>query len=800
MGVFLFLLFSFPPVLTISNMFHAPIESIPIDSGWIGLALTLVDGLLLSYVIARDGVDTTERLLLSIGLGFGLTFAGMILIGVLWEINILTVALTQLILLIALGTAAVSRGLRPNFNFLKVIKTRRMPQLSVLAAVALIVISIYSIAAIYRTASLPATEWDSLAYGVNYAKIIFEKRGIPLIAGPSLGLEMSANYPPGVQLTAAYLYVLAGNANDFYFRVLSPIFGLATMVAAFRFAIISSRNKTAAIFAVFTLSALPFFWELFVQETYLMGLTYMLTLSALFFFKAYDSKSGEAQKYELLGTLLCCFSALTSYIGLFSFGLLLLYALNAKINLKRFTHLTALALLVTVPWYARNLILLGNPIYPFFGIGKYLEPLLRNSTVQHFQNYTTIPLFFWISIFCKLGAGILVIVIAYLSFSKRKNLLRILPSYLQKNLVNNIPSSLQKNFLIILPSYLFLVAITIMALHIPFPRYIIIALPCSVVIFSATVKSFLAMHNFARVIAVILISVIAISSAFILPYMNSSKPTARLGDDKWDYLTQVFEEGDAWTWINKNTPTDARIATYDIKEYYIERDVMPLDGNESAPLYKIDSIAEAMDFLHEKRITHVLSVPWTSPTDPRMLNAYELCVLTRYLGDLRYLPPVYVGQNGTTVYHVGSIDEKTIYDSFAQKEFAPPIKQVTINLSVTNNTYPYLGKLYVPVPADYREGLMVFSIDSCQLVDIELWTGLIPAEMITNPLGGFMFVKKWSTESSNSSGVENPSFEWQIDRAGYFTFRIVDKEETFTDNFNITLDLRFYNYWELKSP
>jgi len=225
-----------------------------------------------------------------------------------------------------------------------------------------------------------------------------------------------------------------------------------------------------------------------------------------------------------------------------------------------------------------------------------------------------------------------------------------------------------------------------------------------------------------------------------------------------------------------------------------------LDGNESAQLYELESIAEAIDLLHEKRITHVLSVPWATPPDPRTLNAYKLCVLTRYLGDPRYLPPVYVGQNGTTVYHVGPIDEKTIYDSFAQKEFAPPIKHVTVNLTVTNSTYPYIGKLYVPVPVDYREGLMVFSVNNCQLVDVELWTGLISAEMITNPLGGSMFVKKWSTEFSSSSGVENSSFEWQIDRAGYFTFRIVDREATFTEDFNITLDLRFYNYWELESP
>ena len=310
----IFYLYSPPQALSIPNIFQAPIESIPIDGGWIGFVFIFVNGFLLSHVLAKDGLDTTERLLLSIGLGFGLAFAVMILIGVIWEFSLLTIILTQAILLITLFTAAVYRGMKLNFDGFFWIKKKngRMPKLNALHAILLIVISIFVIAALYKTVSLPATEWDSLAYGVNYAKIIFEKGNIPLIAGPSIGLEMSASYPPGVQLIAVQLYVLAGNANDFYYRVLSPIFALATMIATYKFAMTVSKNRTASVFAIFTLSAIPTFWELFIQETYFMGLTLMLTLSALFFFKAYNSNHSEAKKYETLGTLFCCFSALTS--------------------------------------------------------------------------------------------------------------------------------------------------------------------------------------------------------------------------------------------------------------------------------------------------------------------------------------------------------------------------------------------------------------------------------------------------------------------------------------------------------
>ena len=795
--IYLYLLLSFPPGLTLNNMFAAPIVPITIDGGWIGLALIFFEGLLLSYFLAKDGVDPTERLLLSISLGFGSTFAVMILIGILWEINLTTATIAQMTLLIILAVASVYRKWKTKaIDSLNIRKTSKVQHLRILAAVSMILVSVYIIAAIYKSVALPATEWDSLAYGVNYAKIIFEKGSIPLIAGPSIGLEMSASYPPGVQLAAVTLYNFAGAANDLYYRIISPIFGIATIMTTYKFALILSRDKTISIFAVLSLSVVPFFWELFVQETYFLGLILMMNLSAFFLFKAYNSNYAEGRKFEIIGTLLCGFSALTSYIGLASFGLLFFYGVNRRVSLKRFAWLTILFLAVVLPWYARNFLLLGNPIYPFLGIGEHLDPFLLSSTMQHFQNYATIPIYAWSIVIGKIGATLLALAIAYLTFSKQKNLLKILPLKLKKILLQNIPSYLQNNFFIIVLSYLLLIGILIMIIHLPFPRYIIVALPCSAIFFSIIIKSFFTINNLTRAFAVTLISMVAISSIVVLPYMNSAKPTANPGDDKWSYLIHVFKEADAWKWINENTPLDARIATYDIKEYYLQRDILLLDGNESASLYKIDTIEEGIDFLQDKRITYVLSVPWASPMDPRLPPAYKSCILTRYLGDPRYLPPVYVGVNGATVYHVGPVDEKTIYEQFAQKELAPPIKHVTINATATNNTHPYIGKLYMPLPVDYREGKLLLSVNSCRSVEVELWTGFIPTEIIAEPAGEFMFIEKWSIQSNNSSGFEDQSFEWQIDRAGYFTFRIIDREETTPEDFGVTLDLKFYNYWE----
>lgn len=779
---FIFLLFVVahysPLTLDMPNIhLLTPIEEIPIDFGLMGLVFILITGFLLSYVLIGKGIDKSERLLLSTGLGFGTISLIMILLGILWEISKLTIMLTQATLLFFLLVTACKRlklKFREHLRHLKGCPSS-ISKFNLLELFLLALIGTCTIVAIYQTVTYPAIEWDSLAYGVNYAKIIFEDKKVPLIAGPSIGLEMSANYPPGVQLLAVYFYTLAGDLNDFYYRVLQPIFGLAVMVATYKFAMIMTKSRTASLFAIFILSIIPIFWEWFIRESYLMCLTLMLTLAAYFFFKAYKVCDSDARKYEVIGVLFCGFSTLISYIGIFSLGLVFLYAKSRRLNVKRFLLLIASALIIMLPWYMRNFLLLGNPIYPFFGIGNYLDPLLKSSTTQHFQNWLKDPLFGLISITCKLGVFILSLTIVYLTFVK------------------------QKNFVMILTLYLLFVGISLMAFHVPFARYLIISLPMISAVLSATIKTSLEKHDpVENVIAIILISLVLILSVHIIPYLNFIKPMYP-ASDKWDYLSQIYDDADAWKWINENTPSDSGVATYDIREYYIERKMMLLDGYNASPLYHMNSVEECINYLMKQNIEYILSVTWASPMDNRMPPAYKWCILTRYLGDPRYLPPIYVSPSGATVYHVGPLEEKIIYEYFSQKDLVPPLKHLKINLTITNQTSPPSGKFYIPIPIDYREGLMIASVNSHgHLVNIELLNRKIPKEMTTNWRETFEIVKMWP-QSANISGVKNPSFVWEVDRAGYLTFLVAAEQELFKESFSVTVDITFYNYWDKNS-
>ncbi|MCW4000206.1 MAG: glycosyltransferase family 39 protein [Candidatus Bathyarchaeota archaeon] len=749
-------------VIGLRNPMQDQPATVPFDAGWLGILFILANGFLLSISLNHTKIGAAERAIMTVGLGFGLTFLATICLGVLWEITFLSVLSTQLALFIALSITAYVGGYRPKIAFrpsnLKPAKINNQHLLL------LAIISVLIVASTYSALALPATEWDSLAYGVNYARLIFQNSHIPLIAGPSIGIEMSAAYPPGMQLTAASLYTLAGSANDFYYRLLSPIFSLTILLVTYKFAMQFTANRTYSFLAVAALALVPFFWMLFIEETYLMALTLMMTLCAYFFFRAQTAGPGEAKKYEASGVLFGAFAALTSYIGLAAIGIFLIYALHKKISLKQAAPLAALGLAIIFPWYLRNLLLLGNPLYPFFGIGKYLDPLLLSSTTQHFQHYALDPLYHWTTTLYKAGAVLLVAGTAIFTFYRPRRNLRVA-----------------------LPLYLLLVSVAVMAFHVAFPRYLIIALPALAVLFAYGFTNIPNRFKLPKIIpAAFFVLAVVLLGAVMLPYANTVKPLVQPGETKVAYLSHVFEEGDAWQWINQNTPANTRIATFDIKGYYLNRSILPLDGNESAPLYHMSGIEEALAFLEGRGVGYVLSVPWAGPTDIRMPPAYDLCILTKYLGTASFLPLVFVGANGTSVYHVGPVDTQTITEDFARRGLVYPLRQFSVNVTVTDSCYPYKGEFYLPIPVEYRGLNITASAFSSHPIELHLWTGLIDTYVVDNPYN-FMVANSEYGLAGNSTA----SFNWGIDKAGYFTIRVVDKASSFQTPFNVTVNVEF---------
>jgi len=142
---------------TTPNIFHAPIETIPLDFGWAGFVFILVNGFLLSLTLVGYGLDAAERALLSVGLGFGTTYVMMILIGIVWEVSFPTVLLTQVSLLLTLLLGTFYRGLKPSICYELSIEKKRMhlTKSNIFEATVLIIIGVYMCIALYQTVAYP---------------------------------------------------------------------------------------------------------------------------------------------------------------------------------------------------------------------------------------------------------------------------------------------------------------------------------------------------------------------------------------------------------------------------------------------------------------------------------------------------------------------------------------------------------------------------------------------------------------------------------------------------------------------
>ena len=225
---------------------------------------------------------------------------------------------------------------------------------------------------------------------------------------------------------------------------------------------------------------------------------------------------------------------------------------------------------------------------------------------------------------------------------------------------------------------------------------------------------------------------------------------------------------------------------------------MLLDGYRASPLYRVNTIEDAIKFLQSQNVYYILSVPWASPPDTRTPPAYEWCILTKYLGDPQYLPPLYVSPGGTTVYHVGPLDNQTIYKYFSQLKLIPPLKKLQLNIAISNNNSSFGAKFHIPIPVDWRRGLMNVSINSQgHPLKIEIWEGIIQDKNPSDNGETAELVMKLPGDE-NSSGIVNPSFTWQICNSGYFTFLLKSCEQT-NHMFNVTLYITFLSVYDIQS-
>ena len=100
--------------------------------------------------------------------------------------------------------------------------------------VALVVVFLVLALVVFHVILSPVTEWDAVTYHAATAKLWYLQRPHPPLSyGPSIGTEISINYPPLYPAIGAALYVVAGHFQDLYLRLVSPLLFMALLAMVF---------------------------------------------------------------------------------------------------------------------------------------------------------------------------------------------------------------------------------------------------------------------------------------------------------------------------------------------------------------------------------------------------------------------------------------------------------------------------------------------------------------------------------------------------------------------------------------
>ena len=648
----------------------------------------LILGTIASHAFLKGEDDKFIKRISAIGLGLGLTGFTVILLamfGVLYRIplNLAWLFLVGILLTKAFSQAHGNYNLKSVWTFLKdafLIWKFERPVISSSSLLIIIPLGGIFLFIFYHALLTPVTHWDATVYHATMAKVMYYNHAFPLIAGHSVGIQMSANYPPLFPGLGAYFYTQIGGVDDFYLRAISPIMALLTILATYKVGKVLAGNTCGKVTALL-LSMTPLFILYSIYAINYTMLTFFVITSVLFLLLALTKKNTV---YWVMCGVFYGLAMLTSYQALVfflpSFALVLLYLLIRKGHERKFLIRNTLllgvsALVIGGIWYLRNTIVLGNPVYPFlYGIfgGKYIDPAVLERTFSGIH---------WCSVngfFGKLDPGILERV-DFTIFNRSLFPLISVISILGIALV--VLQKKRELWMICLAFCLVPLIIISTGVANIFPRYFLFALPGFALICALPiVKVFEKSDQFRRGYLIKAGIIIVMVLTLIFPTSLAAYGGKGYSGEEWksplpDYLLMFTHPGEdpysalehfyggsprAWGWLNERLKEGEKVGTFENKIYYI-KDGSPdyffyLDGWESQDLYHIYDPENMVQYFGDTNVGYILEPDWI-----RSWAFYNELPLNTFLGS-PYFPVVFEAGD-VVIYNVGPIYDPITVDS-----------------------------------------------------------------------------------------------------------------------------------------
>ncbi|MBX7245919.1 MAG: glycosyltransferase family 39 protein [Candidatus Sumerlaeaceae bacterium] len=280
--------------------------------------------------------------------------------------------------------------------------------------VAAAMIAVISALVFIHAVAEPETYWDSLILYMGFARKIFLEHGFPEKVVGQVGIGLGANYPHLYSLLTAQTATVAGRWSDTFAQVLPPMAGVASTMLVYYTVRDLWGNMLCAMLAALVFCAVPL--EV-IYSQYASNYAFAVLFTAAFLYLAARYFTAGHWQYLALMLATAAFAVHVNYLmwALWIAAAVVIVAahwgvrqpkpemeanfnpaydyqgmnepteLPAKemqmpeflkisrrhslarlLGSRRFLMIAVACLAVASPWYLRNIIVTGNPVYAFF--------------------------------------------------------------------------------------------------------------------------------------------------------------------------------------------------------------------------------------------------------------------------------------------------------------------------------------------------------------------------------------------------------------------------------------------------
>jgi len=496
-----------------------------------------------------------------------------------------------------------------------------------------LLLSLITIFTFYHALFYPETYWDSLIYYLHYGKMIYQEHGFPTLVCAQVGLGLGANYPHLYPLIGGTLSLLFGQYSDIFGQIIPPFAGLLATILIYFITLElytndSKKPKLIAISTALIFRSIPFGIAYF---TYATDYSLVMLFTAGFLYTALRYLKTSQTGYLWLTGFIVAVQTHINYLGWIFFPLLILLFLLSKEKTRIAIPIISISLLISLPWYLRNWLVTGNPVYSFFPEifgGKHINPAVLASCYQEWtangigvpgatvwERILNAPKFFFFDWrFAPALIGLSIPGIGLFFAESCLNIKYQRPSTREKFHFKFIWLTI---ILFILGFFYHLVISSLYLYQIIFIIPAIAVLSGYVIHFVVENEYFQPISKIITGVVLILVLLIGLVPGLAMSIMGHKYANPNLlafrypGIEKMQFMQLVY--GDAapmWEWINQNLH-NTKLLTHD-NRYHVYNDdikIIHLDDWDIQSLYNNANIKEKLEKLKQIGIEYYLFIP-----------------------------------------------------------------------------------------------------------------------------------------------------------------------------------------------